>query len=226
MNAIRRILLVFYSVLLLAATGGLIALTWNQDKKLDLEVADFNLQAFVDASDGAKWAVTGILAGIALFGFLTLLAAIIRPSRASSRGTLRMKQADGGTVVVTASAIETLLRDELERLPEIRRVSPTVRVASGAVDTHLEATIEPSASIAHATRVLGDGVAAVLKDQVGVTSVRRPTIRISYDELAARPAGTVPGPRREPEAPPAYPATVAGPAHPELPRDEEPGAHD
>lgn len=226
MNAVRRILLAFYSVLLLAAVGGLIALTWNQDQKLDLELADFNLEAFVNASDGAKWAATAALAGIALFGFLTLLAAILRPSKAASRGTLRMKQADGGAVVVTASAIETLLRDELERLPEIRRVTPTVRVSSGAVDTHLDATIEPSASIAHATRVLGDGVATVLKDQVGVTSVRRPTIRISYDELAARPAGTVPGPRFEQETRPLYPATVTGPAHTEQPADEEPAPHD
>jgi hypothetical protein len=225
MNALRRILLAVYSAVLLAAAGGLIALTWNQDKKLDLEVADFNLQAFVNASDGAKWAVTGVLAGIALFGFLTLLAAILRPSKASSRGTLRMKQADGGTVVVPASAIETLLRDELERLPEIRRVTPTVRVSSGAVDTVLDATIEPSASIAHATRVLGDGVAAVLKDQVGVTSVRRPIIHISYDELAARPAGTVPGPRFEQDARPLYPATVTGPAHPEQPTGEESAPH-
>lgn len=226
MNAVRRILLIIYSLLLIAAAGGLIALTWNQDQKLDLEVSEFNFEAFVEASDGAKWAVTGILAGVALIGVITLLVAVLRPSRASSRGTLRMKQADGGTVVVTASAIETLLRDELERLPEVRRVAPTVRVSSGAVDTHLDATIEPSASIAHATRVLGDGVATVLKDQVGVTSIRRPTIRISYDELAARPAGTVPGPRPEPEPRPMYPATVAGPAHPELPRDEDPAAHD
>lgn len=226
MNAVRRILLAAYSVVLLAATGGLIALTWNQDKKLDLEVAEFNLQAFVSASDGAKWAVTGVLAAIALFGFLTLLAAIIRPSKASSRGTLRMKQADGGTVVVPASAIETLLRDELERLPEIRRVTPTVRVSSGAVDTVLDAAIEPSASIAHATRVLGDGVAAILKEQVGVTSVRRPTIHISYDELAARPAGTVPGPRFEQDARPLYPATVTGPARPEQPTGEESAPHD
>jgi hypothetical protein len=215
MNAVRRILLAFYSVLLLAATGGLIALTWNQDRKLDLEVGDFNLQAFVDASDSAKWAVTGILAGVALFGLITLLIAILRSSAAASAGTLRMKQADGGTVVVTAAAIESLLRDELEQLPEVRRVAPTVRVSSaGVVDTVLNATIEPSASIAHATRVLGDGVATVLKEQVGVTSVRRPLIHISYDELAARPVGSLakayapppPEPQQPPyeEVPPAH----------------------
>lgn len=211
MNALRRILLAFYSVLLLAATGGLIALAWNQDKKLDLEVNSFNLEAFIASSDDAKWVVTAILAGIGLFAFITLLISFMRASQ-GSKGTLRLKQADGGTVEVTAGNIETLLREELESLPEVRRVVPRVRVSSGAVDTRLDATIEPSASIAHATSVLGDGVATVLREQVGVTSVRRPTIRISYDELAARP---VPGARREPmenRYRATAPATAAGPA--------------
>ena len=211
MNALRRILLAFYSVLLLAATGGLIALVWNQDKKLDLEAGSFNLEAFVASSDDAKWAVTGILAAVGLFAFITLVFAFVRSSQ-GSKGTLRIKQADGGTVEVTAGNIETLLREELESLPEVRRVIPRVRVNSGAVDTWLDATIEPSASIAHATSVLGDGVGTVLREQVGVTSVRRPTIRISYDEMAARP---VPAARREPmesRYQGQAPATAAGPA--------------
>ena len=45
MNALRRVLLVVYSLLLIAAAGGLIALAWTQDKKLDLSVQSFNLQA-------------------------------------------------------------------------------------------------------------------------------------------------------------------------------------
>ena len=35
MNALRRILLVFYSLLLLAALGGVGALAWNQDELRD-----------------------------------------------------------------------------------------------------------------------------------------------------------------------------------------------
>ena len=145
MNALRRILLAFYSILLLAAVGGVIALVWNQDKKLDLEVGSFNAEAFVSSSDNAKWAVTGILAAIALFAFVTLLISFLRTSN-RSKGTLRLKQSDGGTVEVSAANLETLIREELEQLPEVRRVEPQVRVASGVVDTHLDATIEPSAS--------------------------------------------------------------------------------
>ena len=97
-----------------------------------------------------------------------------RGEGSQGRSTLRMKQADGGTVEVSNEAIENLLRDELEQLPEVRRVAPKVRLAGGAVETSLDAWIEPSASIAHATTVLGQGVAGVLRDQVGVTNVRRP----------------------------------------------------
>lgn len=218
MNALRRILLAFYSILLLAAVGGVIALVWNQDKKLDLEVGSFNAEAFVSSSDNAKWAVTGILAAIALFAFVTLLISFLRTSN-RSKGTLRLKQSDGGTVEVSAANLETLIREELEQLPEVRRVEPQVRVASGVVDTHLDATIEPSASIAHATNVLGDGVANVLREQVGVTTIRRPTIRISYDELAARP---VPGARRTEPLETSYRTTATAGGPPSSPPPDRP----
>lgn len=186
MNGVRRSFLVLYSLLLIAAAGGLIALTWNQDRKLDLRIADYNLQAFADSTESWKWFATVILVAIALVGLFTLIIAVLRDT-ASSRGTLRMKQTDGGTVEVTAVAIENLLRDELRRLPEVRDVDPRVRLTGGAIDTYLDAVIEPSASIAHVTTVLGQGVANVLRDQVGVTNVRRPNIKIRYDEMAARP---------------------------------------
>ena len=149
MNGLRRALLVIYSLLLIAAAGGLIALAWNQDQKLDLNVGDFNLQGFVTSTNSAKWAVTVVLAAIAVVGLITLIVAVARSSSGSSKGTLRMKQADGGTVEVTTSAIENLLRDELTRLPSVRSVNPRVRLGSGgAVDTDIDASIEPSASIA------------------------------------------------------------------------------
>ena len=189
MNGLRRALLVIYSLLLIAAAGGLIALVWNQDQKLDMNIGDFNFQAFATSTNGAKWIATIILAAIALIGFITLVIAVTRNTEGSGRkGTLRMKQTDGGTVEVTSSAIENLLRDELQRLPAVRNVIPRVRLGSGgAVDTNIDATIEPSASIAVATNELSQGVATVLRDQVGVTNVRRPSIRISYDDMNARP---------------------------------------
>ena len=181
MNAFRRILLVFYSLLVIAAAGGLIGLAWNQERKLDVSLSDLNLQAFITSTDSARIAFTALCGAVALFGLLTLIIAVLRPSREASSGTLRMTQADGGTVEVTSGAIESLLRQELESYPEVRTVTPRVRVNGGAVDTSLDATIDRSANIANITTMLGEGVASVLRDQVGVTNVRRPSIKISYD---------------------------------------------
>lgn len=212
MNGLRRVVLVLYSLLLIAACGGITALAWNQDRKLDLNVGDFNLQAFVASTDGARWIVTAILVVVAIVGLLTLILALVRGSSGGTKGTLRMRQADGGTLEVTAASIENLLRGELEELPEIRAVSPRVRLTGGAVDTALDATIEPSASIAHATTLLAQGVANVLREQVGVTNVRRPNIRIHYDEVSARPI-----PAKAP-APPTMPPPMADKPWPMAPQ--------
>src|SRR6185437_14529419 len=130
MNGLRRTLLALYGLLLIAAAGGLIALAWNQDQKLDLNIGDFNLQAFVVSSNAAKYGVTAVLAVIALIGLFSLIVAVMRDDRAGARGTLRLRQTDGGTVEVTSGSIESLLRDELEQLPDVRSVDPRVRLGA------------------------------------------------------------------------------------------------
>ena len=225
MNALRRILLVFYSLVLLAALGGIGALAWNQDQQLDLDVEDLNIQAFIEADNAEKWVLTGIIAGIGLFALITLLIAIW-PRRRPSRGALRIRQTDGGTVEVTSAAVESLLKDELESLQEIQTAKPRVSLAGGAVDTFLDVQIEPSASIAHVTKLIGATVEETLRDQVGVTAVRRPVIRISYDEMAARPVPVkrprTPAPDLRPQHAPASqseaPATDEAARPPEAPR--------
>ncbi|MEO8540845.1 MAG: alkaline shock response membrane anchor protein AmaP [bacterium] len=197
MNVVRRVLLALYSLVFLAALGGIAKLAWFQDEQLDINIKSLNLQAFISSSDPAKYNLSSVLAGLAVLGFITLLIAIWpRRSKYRSKGTLRIRQADGGTVEVTALAIESLLKSELEALPEVRSAAPRVRLAGGAVDTYIDANIEPSASIAQATKLLGSTVEQTLKEHVGVTSVRRPVIRITYDEMGVRPAGA-----RRPPAP-------------------------
>jgi hypothetical protein len=199
-------LLALYSVAFIAACGGLLALTWNEDKKLDITVRHFNLQAFIDATDSNRVVFTVLLAPFVLLGVVTLVVAFWIES-AASKGVLRMRQTDGGTVEVTATAIETLLRDALNRQPEIHRSSPRVRLSGGAVDTDIAVVIEPSASIANITGLVAQTTADVLKQQVGVSDIRRPNIRISYDEIAARPAGAgAPGGATAPPVPPVEPA--------------------
>lgn len=228
MNALRRILLAVLSVALLAACGGLFALAWNQEKKLDLRIGDFNLQAFIVAGDGARAVFALVLAAVALVGFLALLAAVWRSGPARSRGMLSLRQQDGGVVELPAATLEGILRDALAAMPEVRRAEPRVDLRSGSVVAYVDAAIQPSVSIAHATKAIADAIHAVLREQVGVTSVARPTIRITYDELAARPAGSMPlRPQAGPVPPPA-PAAPPSPIfpaarEPELPRWDEPG---
>ena len=203
MTGLRRTLLAIYGLLLIAAAGGLIALAWNQDQKLDLNIGDFNLQAFVVSTDTAKYGVTAVLAVIALIGLFSLIVAVMRDDRGGARSTLRLRQTDGGTVEVTAASIESLLRDELEQLPDVRTVNPRVRLGSqGAVETTLDASIEPSASIAQVTNDLGQAVANVLRTQVGVTNVKRPNVRIRYDDVNARPMAARPESAPRPYRPP------------------------
>jgi len=188
MRLLRRVLLAVYSVLFVAACVGLAVLAWNQDRQLDISPDDFRFVAFISADDPAKWLFTLLMAALALFGLLTFIAALTPDRARGSRGKLRMRQAEGGTVEVTSGAIEGMLRDELERLPEIRQADPHVRLGrGGSVDTDVSAVIEPSASIAHVTNLVAVTTASTLREQVGVTNVRRPNVRIEYDEVSARP---------------------------------------
>ncbi len=206
MNTLRRLLLALYSLVLIAAAGGLVAMAWNPDRKLDLKVRHLNLQAFIASDHPARWVFTAILAGVIVFGLLTLLAAL-QPSRAGDRGTMRLKQTDGGTVEVTPSALESLLRDAIERLPDVRQAAAVVRLSGGAVESELNVTIEPSASIAHVTTAVTQATSQTLREQVGISSIRRPHIRISYDEINARPAGA--GRASRPAPPPEAAETTA-----------------
>lgn len=181
MNALRRFCLAIYSLLLIAAAGALIALTWADNQQFDWTIGGWNFQALVNSSNGGKIIFTIILAVIAFIGLLTLILAVFRDSVRNQRGALRLRQSDGGTIEVTGRAIESLLRDELQRLPDVRSVDPHVRLVGGAVDTNLAAVIAPTANIATVTSTLSQGVSNILRDQVGVTNVRRPSIRIEQD---------------------------------------------
>jgi|GEM_PF-3417377 len=235
MNALRRIVLAVYSVLLVAACLGLALLAWNQDKQLDIDLENFRLTAAITSGDTEKWLFTAFLVCVGLFGVLTLVLAFLRDRAGSGRGTLRLRQADGGTVEVTAGALEALIRDELERLPEIRQADPEVRVVKDAVSTDITTVIEPNVSIAHVTNLVAVTTASTLREQVGVTNVRRPNVRILYDEAAARPvaprsraarpiyAGKGPGHEPWPAPPPdLHSAPPPTPAQDEEPWPEPP----
>jgi len=232
---LRRGLLALYSLVFIAACGGLIGLVWNEDEKLDLDISnDFNLQAFVAATDSAQILSTTVLGILIVFGLWTLIMSLLPAGGAgASSGMLRLKQSDGGTVEVTSQALERLVREEVEALPEVRQAVPRVKVSGGAVDTDALVVIEPQESIAHVTTVVNDAINRAYKEQVGVSNVKRPNIRISYEPVKGRPLSDGAAPRRV-EAARAVPAGPAGegeavtwpPPPPDVRRNDTPERND
>ncbi|MGH2609238.1 MAG: hypothetical protein ACRDHF_09135, partial [Tepidiformaceae bacterium] len=109
-----------------------------------------------------------------------------------------------------------------------------VRVSGGSVDTDVLAVIEPQATISHVTTVVGDTVRRAFKEQVGVTNVKRPNIRISYEPVKGRPLAdgarpqptrpVAPPPRDEGQEPVSWPPPPPDVSRPEAEPETEPTA--
>lgn len=225
MSILSRIFLAVYSVLFIAACAVLTGLLWNDSEMIDIKLGDLNFQSYFvpGAEDAQKWAFTALMAALCLLGLATLMLAFMRSSGPSG-GKLRIRQSDGGTVEVDARAIEAIITQEVERLPDIRQADAKVRVNGNAVDSLLTLVVQPSTSIAHITSEAAQATARALREQVGVANVRRPTVKISYDEIAARP---VPGgrpvrPQQAAGAPPPPGATLEDAPAPTLQQRREP----
>jgi hypothetical protein len=186
MSVAARIFLAIYSLILIAAAVGFAVLAWNDEQMLDVGVGDLSLQALfeTDNASAERWALTAILALVVLIGVFTLFLALWRRG---SRGEMQIEQDDGTVVEITPDAVESLLRDEIERLPEVRQAVPTVRFVKNAVDSHVSVVVEPSATISQVSSAVTQVTTRVLRDEIGVTKLRRPVVRIGYDEIAARP---------------------------------------
>ncbi len=210
MNVLRRVLLALYSILLAVAAGGFIALAWNQDQKLDLTVRHFNLQAFITSGTGEKWAFIAVMGVVIAIGLLSLAIAFMRGSRSTEDRSLRLHQADGGTVEITAASLEALLSDQLEALPLVSRASARVRLHAGAVESDVTVTTDPGASIASVTAAVAETTARTFKELVGVSHIRRPHVRIEHE------------PAQGPAPVPPSPSAVAEAAEPASPAESEP----
>jgi hypothetical protein len=216
MSAIARIFLVLYSLLLIAACAGVVALSFNDEEMLDLSVGDYAVRAFVDSSDGARWAVTVILGAIGLLGAISMVVALLPWHGRHRPGQVRIQRAGGGTVEITTSALEHLLHEEISGLAGVRQVSPLVRTRGDTIESEITLSIDSGANIAEVTSTVSEATGAVLREQVGATQVRRPTIRITYDEIEVR------HPAQRPMAPPEGPLPPPPGAAPRRPAGEQP----
>jgi hypothetical protein len=231
MNFFNRFFLVIYSLLFIAACAGLIVMAWNQDQKLDIVLGSFNLQAFILSDDRDRWLFSAMMGLLAMIGVISLIMAFSRGGKSASSGTVRLRATDGGVVEIDASAVEALLRSNLESLPQVRQASPHVKAAKGSVETDITVSVYPGASISDITHTVNETTANVLRQQVGATQVRRPVLHITYDELAAVPSGRMrpqsqPAPGTLPPPPGSVqsqePLTYATPPPPPAPAVSEP----
>ena len=212
MNLAGRGLLFLFGAFWIAAATSLIILAWNSDEMIDVDVKDFTFQAFVEVGDAERWGMTLVVGALALVGVAALLIAVLPGRTRVGRGVLRLRQSDGGVVEVSNEALEGLLVDELEQLSEVRNASAAIRVRSGAISTDLDLVVAPGARIADVTSVVGARLTEVFRDQVGVTNVHRPLVRIAYDAgvAGASPPGAGPVSAPAPLPPPPQPPSVEG----------------
>ena len=199
MNLMGRALLFLFGAAWIAAATGVILLAWNSDKKVDIDVKDFNLQAFVEADDAERWGTTVVVGAIGLLGVAALLVAVLPARARARRGLVRLRQSDGGTVEVSNEALEGLLAGELALLPEVRGATAAIRVRGRAISTDLDLLVAPGVRIADVTRVVGTRLTEVFRDQVGVAQVHRPLVRVRYEEES--PAGPMSDDSAAPEPP-------------------------
>lgn len=225
MTTLQRWLLVFYSSVLIAVCAALALLAWDQDRQLDVDLRGFRFVSSITSGDSEKAAFILLLWVIAMFGVITMLVAVF-PAGKPKRGVFRLRQANGTVVEVSAESLESLLEDELERLPDVRQVWASVSMVSGVIQPDVTVVIEPSAHVAHVSAAVVHHTVETLKERVGLTYVNRPGIQVSYEEFAERPPvaqkpAALAIDRLPPPPPPPPPAPAyVGPTIGAFPEDE------
>jgi hypothetical protein len=186
MTRVGRVFLGVYSVLLVGAAGGLVAMAWRQDEKLDVVIGGFNLQAFIAAGETPQMVATVVLGLVGLLGVGTLaLAFLAGPDE--QRGLIRLPQAGGGFMEVPGATVTEMLQDELEQMPDVREARVGIHTDGKAVDVDIELLVISSASVGGVTADAGRAVLVTMRETFGVTAVRRPRVRLVYEEIAVRP---------------------------------------
>lgn len=192
MNTFNRACLAIYSSVWILACLGIITLAWNRTEKLDIRAGDLNIQAFIDSSDTVRLGFTALVGSLALLGVATLVAALSNPKESERRAregrVLEVRGEDGGVARVPISNIEALLRNELESYPEIRIASARIRAHTGSVETDLDLTVAPDASVGYVEALATEVAVSVLRDRTGVENLSRPQVRCSFDTSTAKAA--------------------------------------
>jgi hypothetical protein len=187
MNSARRAFLALFSLAVIAACAGLLMLAWG-DRQLDLSSGNWHATGAIATGGNARVLFTVICGAVIALALAGLVAAVA-PDRDGRRESLRLNQADGSKVRISPEALERLLREQLERLPEVVSAEPHVRLRGRMLATRADVAIRPGTSIAHATSEVANTTSQVYRELVGVTSADRPEISVHYADPSAEDAG-------------------------------------
>lgn len=192
MNSFNRACLAIYSSVWILACLGIITLAWNRTEKLDIRAGDLNIQAFIDSSNSVRLGFTALVASLALLGVATLVAALSNPKETERRARegrmLQVRGEDGGIARVPMANVEALLRNELQSYPEIRAANARIRAHTGTVETDLDLTLAPDASVGYVEALATEVAISVLRDRLGVENFSRPDVRCAFDTASAKAA--------------------------------------
>jgi hypothetical protein len=181
MTILGRIFLALFSLAWIAAAGALTALAWNEGQMLDLEIESFTVQAWIDGNTFSKVLFSTVMALVMLIGLVGFVLAFVR-TNTTRKGSLRLRQAEGGVVEVPATALEALVVHALGEMEVIESATAHVALRGGTVESELDLTIGPGASISEVTAGANECLTEVLQEMVGVKNVRRPLVRITIDD--------------------------------------------
>ena len=216
MNALRRTLLAASGALLAVAAFGLAVLAARQDRKLDINIGSFTLEAFIDSGDAAQVVFTLLMALVIVLAFLVIIVAFW-PDEPREVSVIRVRQRDGTVIEVDGMAIESAITEEVSHLPDVGAVATRATLYRQSVETALDVTVYPGTSVFLVSTAIGDSVERVLGEQFNVSGPR-PRIRVSYEagpeELFTSDAAAGERPRfRWPEPLPGLPAQPQGETH-------------
>lgn len=192
LDDLRRILLATLGIILALAAAGLVVMAWTPDRKLDIDFGGFDLEAFIDTAGTARMAFTIVMGTIMGIG-VSIFTLALWPDREEVRDYLLVRRADGTVVRFDAPAIETIVRESVEQLPDALTATPRARILRHTVDLEIDVVTRPAAVIDHVAAAVAHAAEDVLHGQLLLDDVRRPLVRIRYAPRdqgdASRPPG-------------------------------------
>lgn len=176
---VHRFFLGFYSAVWVFACSGLIALAWNDTKKLDIDGGNFDLEAFITTDGATRWAFTALMVLVAIPGLVTFAAAITGPQVA--RLGYLLARLEGGDQEVPVASLAAMIEPELQTHPAIRRASLHAVMRRGGVDAHVHLLAEEEAGLEGLQAFAAETTAMILREELGRTEVRPVRVTLAVD---------------------------------------------